>query len=183
MKKLLTILIALLLLLSAEGQILRYNNYTAPAEPEEPSEPFDGGMISNGDFSSGADWSFGFYNGTGTGWSISGGQATCILDVNDVWYKLMQLGADMVTDVVVNGTYTIEFDVSSAAGHAYIAIGNYAGDIGYSSPTDYSLPGHLSIDISVPDYAETFGISIVFIQTESYYTTPVSIDNVELRVR
>lgn len=33
MKRLSTILIALLLLLSAEGQILRYSNYTAPAPP------------------------------------------------------------------------------------------------------------------------------------------------------
>jgi len=37
MKKLSTILIALLLLLSAEGQILRYSNYTAPTPPEEPT--------------------------------------------------------------------------------------------------------------------------------------------------
>jgi hypothetical protein len=35
MKKLSTILIALLLLLSAEGQILRYSNYTAPVPPVE----------------------------------------------------------------------------------------------------------------------------------------------------
>lgn len=38
MKKLSTILIALLLLLSAEGQILRYSNYTAPASPEPETE-------------------------------------------------------------------------------------------------------------------------------------------------
>jgi len=38
MKKLSTILIALLLLLSAEGQILRYSNYTAPAPPEPETE-------------------------------------------------------------------------------------------------------------------------------------------------
>lgn len=38
MKKLSTILIALLLLLSAEGQILRYSNYTAPTPPEPEPE-------------------------------------------------------------------------------------------------------------------------------------------------
>jgi len=48
MKKLSTILIALLLLLSAEGQILRYSNYTTPTPPEPepelrgPDELWDG---------------------------------------------------------------------------------------------------------------------------------------------
>ena len=41
MKKLLTILIALLLLLSAEGQILRYSNHTAPTPPSVLVESID----------------------------------------------------------------------------------------------------------------------------------------------
>ena len=49
MKKLLLLITALFLLVSVDGQILRYSNYTAPTPPEEPASNAPSFLTSDGD--------------------------------------------------------------------------------------------------------------------------------------
>ena len=101
MKKILIFIAALFLLISVEGQILRYSNYTAPTPPE-PEEPTN--MISNGDFSNGTTgWNF---NDT---WTVVDGVLTFGGTAGGGQY-VYQFAADLEVTFEPNTDYEIYID-------------------------------------------------------------------------
>jgi hypothetical protein len=119
MKKIL-LLFSLLLCISLQGQIPRYPFYVAPVVVTG----FDGGMISNGNFASGAtDWS------TEAGWSIGSGVAT-YNDIDNA-SALIQTDANMNSSVAINTAYDLSFDIVISSGNANIGVYTSAGHAVY----------------------------------------------------
>jgi hypothetical protein len=109
---------------------LRYSNYTAPEEPEEPG--FDGGIINNGDFSDGStDWT------PDANWSITGGVAT----FGDVASgDLLQAYGDMATPLATSTTYDFSFVITLGTGTSI--------NISIRDDADNDLSGNLNYTTS-----------------------------------
>lgn len=111
MKKIFTLIAALLLITAANGQFqhsggipLRTgSSFMTASEPAGPP-PFDGGIINNGDFSDGDT-----YWTVDANWSIADGKATFSDAASG---DLLQAVADMVTPLATSTTYEFSFDIT-----------------------------------------------------------------------
>jgi hypothetical protein len=107
---------------------------------------FDGGMISDGNFATGTPWV------TATGFTITTGSPG-YASYDDVGYaKLRQLESSMVSPILTNTNYTVEFDIAISSGTARIYIMDYLEDVEYVPAANY-VNGHHSLNFTTPGYA------------------------------
>lgn len=163
MKKLSTILIALLLLVSVEGQILRYSNYTAPAEPGGVEN-----LLNNGTFDSGDYW---FISNAA---SITGGVASITENVS--LSLLYQTGENMISDLEPSTDYTISFDIVSSAPGIWFRILNGNGVYTFVEGGYYTTD-HYDLDFTTASDLTVGGIRFLIYTDESNAGT---IDNIVL---
>ena len=183
MKKLLTILIALLLLLSAEGQILRYSNYTAPAEPEGVPAVYtdDFNSYSAGELAGQGNWT----TSIGSIFVVADGDARTIIAntlENDggVYYN-QSLDNDQYAEITITSVgaaysdsfigVAVRMSVNNmyflSAGYGGVSFGkiiNGSGDSFHYSPTPISVNDVLKIQAN--------GTTITaYINDELFYET------------
>jgi len=109
-------------------------------------------MISNGAFASATDWTL------DANWTIGSGVATYDKLGNTA---LIQTDADMVSSILPNTAYTLEFDVSGTTGGGiYMSIRIAAKTIIYVNITEYNN-GHKVVNFTTPADVDTGGISFL----------------------
>lgn len=167
MKKLIIFLSLILLSVSLQGQLIkRANSFhkaritTGGGNPEQ---------ISNGVFADATDWSV-----VTPGWTISGGTAN-YNDLND-YVSLWQIGEDMITDLIANTTYILEFDVSVGTINMEIGNGNLTDQ--WFDYANYTV-GHKSLEFTTPVGMTVGGIRFKAVTDAS----AGSLDNVSIKLQ
>ena len=172
MRKLLFLL--LLLPIGLFGQVVSTSVYFAPAVAGG-APPFDGGLMSNGNFASGAtDWT------VPARWSIVGGFATYD-DVTTGDNNLIQFAADMAGAIQTSTGYTITFDIGISSGNANIEILNGGQGTTYVATANYAAGSH-TINFTTPSniWGEDNGLVI---RARNTSDNPFTITNITLNAQ
>jgi hypothetical protein len=125
-------------------------------------------MFFNGGFDTSIGWD------VGTGWTINGGVAT----YDDITFEalLIQLQGDMVSPILTNTNYTLEFDIGISSGTAWFQILSSDDNATFISP-EYYANGHHSVNFSTTGVIGAGGLRIWAATPTS---NPFTLDNLNL---